>query len=79
MSERMTLRFRFVIPPVVIQANGPVRLWATAEGAGLAACEYSTPGEHLYTQEFSTSSRAAKISIRFELDKAYRPLGAVNK
>ncbi len=63
------LQFRFILPGVVFEALGPVRLTATVNGVRLWGQEFGSPGEHLYRHKLPTATTDA-LSIRFELDKA---------
>jgi len=70
-SSPTTLRLQFTFPEAILRETGPLQLSATIEGERLPARKYATPGEHVYEQTVTTSGRPA--SVRFELDKAFRP------
>jgi tRNA (mo5U34)-methyltransferase len=67
------LRFRFRLHESIFSAIGAVRLQAIVNSEALPACEYDSPGEHIYEGRLP---RDLDLTIRFELDKAFGPTPA---
>lgn len=71
------LRFCFILPESLLKAVGPIRLHAVVAGCRLPSCEYSSPGEQVYSQPVASSLQDHEdLLIRFELDKALSPSAA---
>ncbi len=68
-----TLQLRFHIPAAVIQEAGSIQMSAVAADVSLPQCEYKTAGDHIYSQQLPACLPASEFSVRFKLDKAFRP------
>jgi SAM-dependent methyltransferase len=69
-----TLRFRFHLPPAILDEHKRVKLQAHVADVPLACSEYDTSGEQLYTCDIPNHAWIdGSAVIRFELDQARAP------
>ena len=69
-----TLRFRFYLPPLLMEEHKQVHLSAKIEGVPLPRTEYTTAGDQLYSCEIpECGCMDGNVLLQFQLDKARRP------